>query len=122
MRSIYVPVQLITLPGSPKATSYVPDWLNTRYVGQIQNLPVSQRIVLEDRYVPYPELLSNDIYGTVDYWWVLCMYNGIVDIFNDMQAGLIWNIPALSDIQAMLSPGAAATAGGSSAIGTVAVI
>lgn len=108
MRSKYIPVVYVDSLVALGQKEYVPDWLNSVYVTAIKNLPTSKQLILPAKYVPYPELLSNDLYGTVDYWWVLCMFNGVVRIFTDMNAGDLWNIPALSDIQAMLSAGSSA--------------
>lgn len=40
-----------------------------------------------------PEMVAYKFYGNVDYWWIVCMTNGIEDVFYD------WPM-TLSDIRA----------------------
>lgn len=35
-----------------------------------------------------PDMISYKIYGTVNYWWLICWLNGISDVWNDIRAGL----------------------------------
>jgi len=46
-------------------------------------------IVIEDKYVERPDVLSFDLYGTTRYWWVFMIRNMdiIKDPIFDMQAG-----------------------------------
>ena len=46
-----------------------------------------------------PDIISNNIYGTTDHWWIILKYNNIVDIFSELVEGFILKIPAVSDIQ-----------------------
>jgi hypothetical protein len=39
-----------------------------------------------------PDLVSNEVYGTVDYWWKIMEVNGIFDIYNFV-AGLNIRLP-----------------------------
>jgi hypothetical protein len=45
-----------------------------------------------------PDLVSNLVYGTVDYWWVILQANNIADIF-DFKVGLTIRIPASTTLQ-----------------------
>jgi len=45
-----------------------------------------------------PDLISYKIYGDVKYWWILLLYNGIDDPFNDIQTGDIMEVPNILDI------------------------
>ena len=46
-----------------------------------------------------PDLVSFNIYGKMNYWWVIMKLNGIEDVFNDMSEGQVLMIPSESDIQ-----------------------
>lgn len=120
MRAQYIPVKPISSTSVHGGIDYVPDYLSSVYAAQLSLLPVSKQVQLEAKYVPYPELLSYDLYGDLDYWWVLCAVNGVVNPFTDMIAGMLWKVPALTDIQSMLA-GSSAT-GGMSNIGSVVVV
>lgn len=32
-----------------------------------------------------PDMISYKIYGTTNYWWLICWLNGISDIWNDIR-------------------------------------
>ena len=46
-----------------------------------------------------PDVLSYRIYGQSGYWWVLCKFNQIDDVWNDMEVGMDIIIPSVRDIQ-----------------------
>lgn len=45
-----------------------------------------------------PELISFKVYGSVQYWWLICHVNKIYDIFNDIKSGMLLIIPNMIDI------------------------
>jgi len=45
-----------------------------------------------------PDLISYKSYGTVNFWWLLMMVNGIENIFTDLEVGLTLIIPNILDI------------------------
>ena len=44
------------------------------------------------------DLISNQYYDTIDYWWVVLRVNGIRDPFNGLAIGDILRIPSLLDL------------------------
>lgn len=52
-------------------------------------------IVVTDRYVERPDMLSFDLYGTTRYWWVFMIRNMdiIKDPIFDLQAGIEIYVP-----------------------------
>jgi len=45
-----------------------------------------------------PDLISYKNYGTVEFWWVICLVNSISNPLNDLTVGQILSIPAQQDI------------------------
>ena len=45
-----------------------------------------------------PDLISYQIYGTVDYWWIICHLNRIHNPFIDIKIGQMLAIPNVLDI------------------------
>jgi len=43
-----------------------------------------------------PDLLSYEVYGSVDYWWVICAANNIIDPFEQLIAGKQIRIPIIT--------------------------
>jgi hypothetical protein len=53
---------------------------------------------VDDSDIPDPALISFRCYGTVGFWWVILVVNGIQDPFNELTSGLILTIPNVLDI------------------------
>lgn len=62
-------------------------------------------IEIEDRYENRPDLLSYDLYGTPDYWWIFYKRNLSVinDPIFDMKPGLIIFVPTNERLRNLLS-------------------
>jgi len=45
-----------------------------------------------------PDLISYKIYGTIVYWWLIMMINGIQNPLKDMEVGTLLQIPDILDI------------------------
>ena len=43
-----------------------------------------------------PDLISNSVYGTPDYWWVICAANNIIDPFEQLTAGKQIKVPMIA--------------------------
>lgn len=48
--------------------------------------------------VARPDLISFENYGTVIYWWVVLLVNGIDNPFTGIEPGMKLKIPSLLDI------------------------
>ena len=59
--------------------------------------PVGYYVVHENDLMR-PDMISYKVYGTVVYWWLIMMVNGIGDIFTDLEVGLTLQIPNVLDI------------------------
>lgn len=44
------------------------------------------------------DMISYRMYGTVDYWWVICLVNSIDSPLEDIQLGTVLTIPNKLDI------------------------
>lgn len=47
--------------------------------------------------------LAFKFYGDKGYWWVICLYNGILDPIMGFEPGMVIQLPSLADINAMLT-------------------
>lgn len=47
--------------------------------------------------------ISFRVYGTVDLWRVILEYNGLNDPINDIEVGMVLNIPSKSEVASLLS-------------------
>ena len=54
------------------------------------------RVTQED--LMRPDLISQKVYGTVTFWWVICLTNGIANPLTDLSVGQQLEIPNILDI------------------------
>lgn len=47
--------------------------------------------------------IAFNVYRDKDYWWVIGLYNGIIFPERDLVPGMVLQLPALSDINALLA-------------------
>jgi len=59
--------------------------------------PVSYTIQSEDQ--GRPDRISQKVYGTSDYDWLILYYNGILDPFKELVVGKVIRIPDLSAVK-----------------------
>lgn len=49
-----------------------------------------------------PDLISYVEYGSEQYWWLICLVNGVVDPINEIAAGMNLIIPTKADLDAFI--------------------
>jgi hypothetical protein len=78
-------------------SSGVHDILSSFFLSNISQLEMSgtyQIITEEGR----PDLISFNIYGSTQYWWIIMYFNSISN-FDDLSCGLVINYPSLQSIE-----------------------
>jgi hypothetical protein len=73
------------------------DYLDSYFINKLTELPVFGKTFVqieEDR----ADLLSYRIYGTVKFWYLLLIYNGMISPF-DLVEGQEINYPRIEDIE-----------------------
>lgn len=45
-----------------------------------------------------PDLISHNVYGTEQYWWIILRFNKIVNPFIELEVGDLLYIPNLIDV------------------------
>lgn len=63
---------------------------------EMQYDPVYYRVTGEDDM--RPDNISNKVYGTVEFWWVILLVNDINNPFTDIDPGTVLTIPNRIDI------------------------
>ena len=58
--------------------------------------PNYYRVVTAD--LMRPDLISYKNYGTVEFWWIICLVNNIDNPLIDLEIGQILSIPAQQDV------------------------
>ena len=57
-----------------------------------------KRYRVDDSDVPDPALISYKCYGTVNFWWVILVVNGIQNPFEELTPGTLLTVPNVIDI------------------------
>lgn len=71
--------------------------LDSYLATQIKSLPYSGALAVTTQ-VNRPDLISYDIYGHTQYWWLLMLYNDYTSPF-DLSSGALVRFPSLNDIE-----------------------
>ncbi len=81
--------------------SYYLDFWQPPYVAASAN---DQTLVIAQRYRHRPDLLSFDLYGTSQLWWIFAMINpdAIRDPIYDLIPGISIRVPAAASVQNIL--------------------
>lgn len=79
------------------------DYLSAKYINIKQILTPEQSYVVTQSDEANAPGLAFRFYGDRGYWWVLCLYNGILDPITGFEPGTVIQIPNLADINALLS-------------------
>ena len=53
---------------------------------------------IEEADLQRPDIISYKIYGSIAYWWLLMMINGIENPLKDMEVGQLIQVPNVLDI------------------------
>lgn len=61
-----------------------------------------ERKIITKNYIGRPDMISYDFYRTVNYWWIIMRLNGIEDIWNDIEEGIVIRLPSAKDIERLL--------------------
>jgi len=65
------------------------------YCNQLITAP-AKVLIVQAGFEGRPDLISHYAYGIVDYWWVICAANNIIDPFEQLTAGKQIRIPIMT--------------------------
>lgn len=79
------------------------DWLSAYYIDMQIEVPASRSFEITDPWVANLPGLAFNMYDDINLWWVLALYNGIVDPINDVYVGRTMRAPNKEDVVAYLA-------------------
>jgi len=77
------------------------DYLDNNLSYFRMNYPVGQYLVTSKDLLR-PDLISYTVYNSVEYWWIICYVNQILNPFTDLIPGMKLTIPSMYDLYAFL--------------------
>jgi hypothetical protein len=60
-------------------------------------------VTITSTYQHRMDLLSNNVYGTPDLWWVICEYNNIQDPLSQLTIGTVLRVPDLDRVLSLIT-------------------
>ncbi len=87
----------------PSSVPQTLDYLSARYLNIKFIVPARNSFVVTQAYEANAPGIAFDFYGSADYWWVILLFNGVVEPLEELVAGRVLQLPALADINAFLS-------------------
>lgn len=81
----------------------VMDYLSTNYLNVKFMLRARDTYQVTDSDACNLPGIAFKVYGDKNYWWIIGLYNGIVDPITDLEPGLVLQLPSLADINALFS-------------------
>lgn len=98
-RGTYLPVLFITTDaGRIKAL----DLYSARYSEALRNISNFTAFQVSDDSEYRLDIISNKVYGTPDLWWVIGVYNGILNPLWELVTGNFLRIPSRADVEFVL--------------------
>ena len=75
--------------------------LNYNNLPRIRPSVTDTTVVLTEKYTMRPDLLAEDLYENVEFWWVFSLRNLEIlkDPINDFKAGLVIKAPSKATIE-----------------------
>ena len=72
------------------------DVLNSEFVKELRKLPHHGKWKVKQ--AERPTLIAFELYGKIDLWWIIMMYNDLIHI-NDIQLGMTLRYPSLNSVE-----------------------
>jgi hypothetical protein len=91
----------LRLGGTPKRPGV--DYLSAKYKNIKFTLTPKQSYTVSNSDMANAPGIAFSVYGDADYWWVICLFNGILNPITDFKPGMVLQLPTLADINAFLS-------------------
>lgn len=88
--------------GGPSKRPYL-DYLSPKYLNMQYQVAASKNYNVDQSDQANAPGIAFNFYGSTDYWWVVCMYNGILDPITEFTPGRVLQLPTLADVNAFLS-------------------
>lgn len=79
------------------------DYLSAKYLNIRFSIPPERTFVVTNSSIANTFGLAYQLYGDKNYWWILALYNGIINPVTDLKPGDVLQLPSLTSINAFLT-------------------
>lgn len=98
-RKNYIPLKVVSLSDYSFQLEIVLDHMKAKYNTMFSRAISYTDFMVDESVAGRLDLISWKVYGTVDMWWILGYYNGVVNPIFDLEPGKKLKIPRLTDLQ-----------------------
>ena len=98
-RKNYIPTVDVTLTDFSFQKETVLDHMKADYNSMFNKALPYTDFMVDESVAGRLDLIAWKVYGSVDLWWVLGYYNGIVNPIYELEPGKTLKIPRLTDVQ-----------------------
>jgi hypothetical protein len=99
-RTNFIPSALFQQFGTSAGKSYL-DFLRAKYIDALKQVTEYNLYTIDESTAYRPEYISFKHYSTVDYWWIVCFYNGVIHPMRDLYPSRVIKIPSFTQITQM---------------------
>jgi hypothetical protein len=78
------------------------DFMKALYIDIMFSVPAAKTFVITDAWEANLPGIADALYGDINFWWVIGLYNGVLDPITDVVRGKIFRAPNKEDIVAFL--------------------
>lgn len=71
------------------------DWLTATYNNLFEQVTSIRKFTITESEAGLPDVIAFRFYNTEELWWLICVYNGIIDPLEELVPGVIIDIPDL---------------------------
>ena len=100
-RTTYIPTQVLRQGSSSEGKLYI-DFLSAEYQEELLSTQVFTEYQISMATECRLDIISNILYGTPSLWWVIGMYNGIVNPIWELTVGKKLKIPDRNSVDTLL--------------------
>jgi hypothetical protein len=79
------------------------DYLTAKYLNIRFSIAPERNFLVTAANVANTFGIAYQVYGNKNYWWVVAMYNGIINPIEDLKPGDVLQLPSLTAINAFLT-------------------
>lgn len=96
-RDTYCPKVLLKQEGRTRQEVSL-DVLSASYNNLHEDVTSFQYFVVTESEAGLPDAISKMFYDTEELWWMICIYNGIIDPYTELVGGMRIKIPDLQQV------------------------
>lgn len=102
LRSSYIPINIFRINPKDQGVQVLDD-LNATYNTLREEVQTFENFTITDAEAGLPDLIASLYFGDESLWWVICLYNSIIDPISELTTGKRIRIPNIQSTTLFLN-------------------